>query len=112
MLIPPAFAQSAGAAGSSTGSLVIFGLQMAALFAVFYFLMIRPQQKRAKEHRERVNAMKKGDSIVTAGGLVAKVSRVIDDQFVEVEIAQGVKVKVVKSTVTDIVDPGTKPAND
>lgn len=112
MLIPPAFAQSAGAAGSSSGSLILFGVQMAALFAVFYFLMLRPQQKKQKEHRARLNAVKKNDSIVTAGGLVAKVTRVIDDQFVEAEIAQGVKVKVVKATITDIVEAGTKPAND
>ncbi len=81
------------------------------IFAVFWFLLIRPQQQRMKRHREKVAAVKVRDQVVTAGGVVGKVTRV-DDDFVDVEIAQGVKVKVVKSTLGDILPPGGKPAND
>jgi len=90
-------------------------VQMAPLvliFVVFYFLLIRPQQKRMKEHKAKIDAVKKGDQVVTGGGLVGKVARV-DEHYVDVELAPGMKVKAVKSTLTDVVDPATaKPAND
>jgi preprotein translocase subunit YajC len=90
-------------------------VQMAPLvliFVVFYFLLIRPQQKRMKEHKAKIDAVKKGDQVVTGGGLVGKVARV-DEFYVDVELAPGMKVKAVKSTLTDVVDPATaKPAND
>jgi preprotein translocase subunit YajC len=79
--------------------------------AIFYFLLIRPQMRQQKQHRAKVAAVKKGDQVVTAGGLVGKVTKV-DDAYAEIEIAQGVKVKAVKSTIGDIVAPGGKPAND
>ncbi len=90
-------------------------VQMAPLvliFVVFYFLLIRPQQKRMKEHKAKIGAVKKGDQVVTGGGLVGKVARV-DEFYVDVELAPGMKVKAVKSTLTDVIDPATaKPAND
>ena len=90
-------------------------VQMAPLvliFVVFYFLLIRPQQKRMKAHKAKIDAVKKGDQVVTGGGLVGKVARV-DEFYVDVELAPGMKVKAVKSTLTDVVDPATaKPAND
>lgn len=90
-------------------------VQMAPLvliFVVFYFLLIRPQQKKMKEHKAKIDAVKKGDQVVTGGGLVGKVVRV-DEFYVDVELAPGMKVKAVKSTLTDVVDPATaKPAND
>lgn len=111
MFITPAFAQTAGGQASGAGILV----QMAPLvliFVVFYFLLIRPQQKKLKDHKGKIDAVKKGDQVVTGGGLVGKVARV-DDIYVEVELAPGMKVKAVKSTLADVIDPVTaKPAND
>ena len=72
------------------------------LFAIFYFLLIRPQQQRQKKHQEMVNAVRRGDSVVTAGGLVGRVAKVKDDGEVLVEIADNVQVRVVKSTLADV----------
>lgn len=111
MFITPAFAQTAGGQASGAGILV----QMAPLvliFVVFYFLLIRPQQKKMKDHKTKIDAVKKGDQVVTGGGLVGKVARV-DDIYVDIELAPGMKVKAVKSTLTDVIDPmSAKPAND
>ncbi|HAF42649.1 MAG TPA: preprotein translocase subunit YajC [Sphingobium sp.] len=111
MFITPAFAQTAG--GQASGASVL--VQMAPLvliFVVFYFLLIRPQQKKMKEHKAKIDAVKKGDQVVTGGGLVGKVVRV-DEIYADVELAPGMKVKAVKSTLTDVIDPATaKPAND
>ncbi len=111
MFISTAFAQTAGGPASGSGILV----QMAPLvliFVVFYFLLIRPQQKRMKAHKAKIDAVKKGDQVITGGGLLGKVMRV-DEIYAEVEIAPGMKVKAVKSTMTDVLDPTTaKPAND
>lgn len=114
MLISPAYAQAAGTAAAPGGASAFF-IQMMPLvliFVIFWFLLIRPQQQRMKQHRALIDAVKKGDSIVTGGGVVGKVTKVEGD-IVEVEIASGVKVKVVKSTLSDITPSGSsKPAND
>ena len=81
------------------------------IFVVFYMLMIRPQQRRVKEHQAAINAVKKGDEVITGGGIRGRVSKVSDDE-VEVEIAQGVKIRVVKSTLSHVVTANAKPAND
>jgi len=81
------------------------------MILIFWFLIIRPQMKQQKEHREKISSIKKGDQVVTAGGLIGKVAKV-DDDFVEIELAQGVRVKAVKSTIGDIIPPGGKAAND
>jgi preprotein translocase subunit YajC len=86
-------------------------LPIVGMVAIFWFLIIRPQMRQQKAHREKVAGVKKGDQVITAGGLLGKVTKV-DDQYAEIEIAQGVKVKAVKSTLGDIVPPGGKPAND
>ncbi len=87
-------------------------LPLVLIFVVFWFLLIRPQQKRMKDHKTKIEAVKKGDQVVTGGGLVGKVVRV-DDVYVDVELAPGMKVKAVKGTLSDVVDPMTaKPAND
>ena len=114
MLISTAFAQSAasGSAGGGSGAFLMQILPLVLIFAVFYLLVIRPQQKRMKEHKARIDAVKKGDQVVTGGGLVGKVVRV-DDAYVDIELGQGVKVKAVKSTLTDIVGAdASRPAND
>jgi preprotein translocase subunit YajC len=114
MIITPAYAQAAGSAAGSGGAAASF-LSIAPLvliFVAFYFLMIRPQQTRMKKLQASIGAMKKGDTVITAGGMVGKVARV-DDIYADVEIATGVKVKMVKSTIVE-VQPlgGGKPAND
>jgi len=81
------------------------------IFVIFYVLLIRPQQKRAKEHQAEIASVKKGDQVITGGGLRGRVTKVSDAE-VEVEIAQGVKVNAVKSTLTQVVKPNAKPAND
>jgi preprotein translocase subunit YajC len=96
---------SAGAPGW-TGFLPIVGM-----IAIFWFLIIRPQMRQQKVHREKIAAVKKGDQVVTAGGIVGKIA-MVDDQYAEIDIAQGVRVKVVKATIGDVVAPGGKPAND
>jgi preprotein translocase subunit YajC len=73
------------------------------IFAVFYFLLIRPQQRRAKMHRDMVTAMQRGDKVITAGGLRAKVVKVVNETDVELEISPNVNVVVLKSTVSDVV---------
>ena len=86
-------------------------LPIVGMVEIFWFLIIRPQMRQQKLHREKVAGVKKGDQVITAGGLLGKVTRV-DDQYAEIEIAQGVRVKAVKTTLGDIVPPGGKPAND
>ncbi len=86
-------------------------LPIIGMVLIFWFLLFRPQMKRAKEHQQKISAIKKHDQIVTAGGIVGKVVKV-DDTYAEVEIAQGTRIKVVKSTIGDILQPGGKPAND
>lgn len=106
-----ALAQAAPA-GSSGASMIMQFLPLLLIFAVFYFLLIRPQQQAAKRHRAKIDAVKKGDQVVTGGGLIGKVVRV-DDNYVDIELAQGLKVKAVKGTLSDVIDPLTaKPAND
>ena len=97
----PAYAQAAGGAGGAAG-LASF-LPLVLIFVIMYFLMIRPQQKKMKEHRAMVEALKKGDEVVTQGGLVGKITAVRDSEL-EVEIAPGVKVRVIRSTVTGLVN--------
>ena len=101
---------AAGSAAGAPPGWVNF-LPIVGMILIFWFLIIRPQMRQQKLHREKVAAVKKGDTVVTAGGLFGKVTKV-DDDTVELEIAQGVRVKAVKSTLGDIVQPGGKPAND
>ncbi len=84
-------------------------LPLILIFAIMYFLLIRPQQKKAKEHQAMVGAVRRGDQVVTQGGLIGKVTKVKDDNEIEVELAEGVKVRVVKSTISTVVSK-TEPA--
>ena len=81
------------------------------IFAIMYFLLIRPQQKKAKEHRAMVKALRRGDQVVTQGGVVGKVAKVKDENELEVEISDGVKVRVVQSTIVQVLNK-TEPAKD
>ncbi|WP_397597368.1 preprotein translocase subunit YajC [Sphingorhabdus sp.] len=100
---------AAGGAGGSAFFVQLFPLLL--IFVVFYMFLIRPQQKRAKEHEAKINAVQKNDDVITGGGLMGKVTKVADD-YVEVEIASNVRVKVVKSTIANVQPRGAKAAND
>jgi preprotein translocase subunit YajC len=100
----------AGSQGGA-GGLLLGIAPWLAIFVIFYFLMIRPQQQRAKQHQASIAAVKKGDDVVTGGGIRGRVTKVSDEE-VEVEIAQGVKIRVVKSTISQVLTPNTTPAND
>ncbi|MGF7163218.1 preprotein translocase subunit YajC [Rhodoligotrophos appendicifer] len=108
MFITPAYAQ--GIAAPSSDFLVSM-LPLVAIFVIFYFLLIRPQQRRAKQHQEMVTNIRRGDTIVTTGGLIGKVSKVIDEREIQVEIAENVRVRVVKSMVGEVRVKG-EPAKD
>ena len=101
---------AAGTAAAAPPGWLSF-LPIVGMVVIFWFLIIRPQMRQQKTHREKIAAVKKGDQVVTAGGLLGKVIKV-DDQYAEIEIAQGVRVKAVKATIGDIVPPGGTPAND
>lgn len=100
---------SAAAAGSDAPPAWLQFLPLVGMVVIFWFLIIRPQMRRQKEHQTRISALKKGDQVVTAGGLVGKVLRV-DDAYVDLELGQGVKVKAVKSTIGEVLAPGGVPA--
>lgn len=107
MFASPAYAQTAAAAPGGAAAFAQF-VPLILIFVIMYFLMIRPQQKKAAQHRAMVEALKKGDTVVTSGGIIGKVTSVRDNE-VEVEIAPQVRIKVVRATVAQVVTP-TAPA--
>ena len=100
----PAYAQ--GAASSTTGSDLMAFLPLVAMFAIFYFLLIRPQQKKAKEHKAMLEALKKGDEVVTAGGVVGKISK-LGEQYATVEVATGIEMTIQRSAIAQLLPKGT-----
>jgi preprotein translocase subunit YajC len=102
MLISPAYAQAPGAGLFDQSALVQF-LPLVLIFVVFYFLLIRPQQKKQKDHRTMLDALRRGDRVVTGGGILASVSKVVSPEEVEVDIASGVRVRVLRSTITSVL---------
>ncbi|MCT8328116.1 preprotein translocase subunit YajC [Albidovulum sediminis] len=109
MLISPAYAQAAGA-NPGAGALLSQLPFLLLLFGIMYFFLIRPQQKKMKEHRAMVAALRRGDQVITQGGIIGKISKVKDgDGEIEVEIADGVKVRVVRSSIAQVVSK-TEPA--
>lgn len=110
MFATPAFAQAAG--GSAASAFTSF-VPLILIFAIMYFLLIRPQQKRQKEHKALIEGLRRGDQVLTNGGIIGKVVRVKDDGELEVEIADGVKVRVLRSMVAQVLsktEPATPPA--
>jgi preprotein translocase subunit YajC len=108
MWITPAYAQGIGA---GTGDLFSMILPFAAIFVIMYFLILRPQQRRAKEHGDLVKNLRRGDTVVTNGGLVGKVTKVVDDDQIEVEIADGVRVRQMRSMISGVRTKG-EPAKE
>jgi len=108
MLISPAFAQTAGAA--SGGDMFAQFMPLLLIFVVFYFLLIRPQQKKAKMQKEMLAAVRRGDRVMTGGGIIATVTKVKSDTEVQVEIADGVRVNIVRDTIATVMAK-TEPAD-
>ena len=112
MFATPAYAQ-ADPTGGSAGFLGSPIIMMVLIFVIFYFLLIRPQQKKHKEHQQMVTNLRRGDQVVTAGGILGKVTKVgaADDNEIEVEIARDVKIKVIRGTISAVMSK-TEPATD
>ena len=113
MLVSPAFAQDVAAAAGGGRARLRQRAPLILIFGVFYFLLIRPQQKKQREHRDLLRTLKRGDRVLTAGGIIAQVTRVkegVDE--IEVEIAPNVRVRVIKGMLSEVRPHGTKPAND
>jgi len=109
MLITPAYAQAA--AGGDANSMLMSLLPFALIFVIMYFLILRPQQKRVKQHQALIKAVRRGDTVITNGGLIGKVTKVIDDDQIEVEIGDGVRIRQVRSMITDVRAKG-EPVKD
>jgi preprotein translocase subunit YajC len=100
MFVSPAFAQATGAPG--TGDFIGMILPLVMIMVVFWFLLIRPQQKRQKEHQEMIGKVSRGDTIVTSGGLIGRVSKVVDERELLVEVGENVKVRIVRSGIAEV----------
>lgn len=107
MFVTPAFAQAAAPGGG--GAAIAQFLPLILIFAIMYFLLIRPQQKKAKDLRAMVDGLRRGDQVLTQGGIIGKVVKVNDDGILDIEIADGVKVKVLKHTIAQVMNK-TEPA--
>ncbi|MCJ8139775.1 preprotein translocase subunit YajC [Falsirhodobacter halotolerans] len=101
MFATPAFAQAAGTGGAAA-TLTSF-VPLVLIFVIMYFLLIRPQQRKLKQHRAMIDALRRGDQVVTQGGIVGKVTHVGENNEIHVEIADGVKVKVIRSTIAQVI---------
>jgi len=121
MLITPAYAQAA--AGGDTSSMLVQLAPLALIFVVFYFFLIRPQQQKAKQQRAMLDAVRRGDRVVTAGGIIGTIAKVVNNEEVLVDLADNVRVRVVRSTISQVlaktepakeakVRDGDTPAND
>src|SRR6478672_9911490 len=113
MFITPAFAQGSlfgGGAGGDGGMLMSL-LPFVLIFVIMYFLILRPQQKRVKQHQEMVKNVRRGDTVVTSGGLVGKVTKVVDDDQLEMEVSDGVKIRQMRQMISDVRAKG-EPVKD
>jgi preprotein translocase subunit YajC len=113
MLITPAFAQGLpfGLGGGDSSGMITSLLPLILIVVIMYFLVLRPQQQRVKQHQSMVKALRRGDTVVTNGGLVGKVTKVVDDDQVEVEIADGVRVRQMRSMISEVRAKG-EPVKD
>ncbi len=114
MFTSPAFAQGGSMFGFGGGSdnMLVSLMPFVLIFVIIYFLILRPQQKRVKQHQEMVKNVRRGDTVVTSGGLVGKVTKVIDDDQVEVEIADDVRVRQMRSMLADVRAKGEPVKED
>jgi preprotein translocase subunit YajC len=103
MFVSPAYAQAGGAPGADIFSML---LPIILIMGIFWFLMIRPQQKRMKEHQELVKNIRRGDTVVTAGGIVGKVTKVVDDNEVIVDSGEGTKLRMIRTSINEVRTKG------
>ncbi len=108
MFITSAYAQAPGAAGGT--DILVSLLPFVFIFIILYFMIIRPQQRRMKQHQEMITNLRRGDTVVTSGGLIGKITKVGEDNEISVEIADGVRVRIIKSTVSEVRAKG-EPAD-
>src|SRR5919201_3940321 len=109
MFVTPALAQGGGMLGGD--NIMVQLLPFVLIFVIMYFLILRPQQKRSREHQDLVKNLRRGDTVITSGGLVGKVTKVVDDVQLEVEVADGVRVRQVRSMVSGVRAKG-EPVKD
>ena len=102
MLITPAYAQASGAAPMASMDMVIQFAPFVIIFAIMYFLLLRPQQQRAKQQRDMVQSARRGDVVVTSGGMIGKITKAVDDNEVELEIAPNVRVRLARSGIAEV----------
>jgi preprotein translocase subunit YajC len=102
MFISPAFAQGGSLFGAGSDNMMVSLLPFVLIFVIMYFLILRPQQKRQKQHADMVKNVRRGDTVITSGGLVGKVTKVIDDEKVEVEVASDVRVVQMRAMLADV----------
>ncbi len=108
MLISPAYAQGAVFGGDN---MLVSLLPFILIFVIMYFLILRPQQKRVKMHQEMVKNLRRGDTVVTSGGLIGKVTKVVDDEQIEVELAEGFKIRQMRQMIAEVRAKG-EPVKD
>lgn len=113
MLITPAYAQGLpfGLGGSDSTGMITSLMPLILIVVIMYFLVLRPQQRKVKQHQEMVKALRRGDTVVTSGGLVGKVTKVVDDQHIEIEISDGVRVRHLRASVSEVRAKG-EPVKD
>ncbi|MER2606550.1 MAG: preprotein translocase subunit YajC [Siculibacillus sp.] len=114
MFVTPAFAQSAGAAGGGAQDILMSVAPFVFILVIMWVMIIRPQRQRQKAHEEMIKNLRRGDVVVTSGGIIAKVTKVVNEAEVEIEIADGVKIKVVRGTIGEVRAKGepVKAANE
>jgi len=112
MFITPAYAQGFLGGGANGSSMLVQFAPLIAIIVIMYFLILRPQQRKAKLHQDMIKALRRGDTVVTNGGLVGKVTKVVDDDQIEVEISDGVRVRQMRSMVTDVRAKGEPVKED
>lgn len=110
MFVTPAFAQAAG--GDAGPGLLIQFMPFVLIFVIMYFLVIRPQQRRLKTHREMIGGIRRGDTVVTTGGIIGKVTKVIDEQELELQIADNVRVRAARGMISDVRAKGEPVSGD
>jgi preprotein translocase subunit YajC len=109
MLVTEAYAQTGAPAGGA--DLIIQFLPFVLIFVIMYFLLIRPQRQKAQRHRDMVANLRRGDTVVTAGGLIGKVAKVVDENELQIELAEGVKVRAVRGMIAEVRAKG-EPVKD
>ncbi len=110
MFISPAYAQGLGFGGGD-GNMLMSLLPFVLIFVIMYFLILRPQQKRQKQHQEMIKNLRRGDTVITSGGLIGKVTKLVDNDQVEVEVAEGVRVRQLRSMMAEVRAKG-EPVKD